>query len=55
LDIQQDETLTREEKYGLRKEIAEQIRQTQVEFNVAFYAERRAIAEAEKAEGQAEE
>jgi hypothetical protein len=54
LDIQQDETLTREEKYGLRKEIAEQIRQTQVEFNVAFYAERRA-AEAEEAEGQAEE
>ena len=54
LDIQQDETLTREEKYGLRKEIAEQIRQTQVEFNVAFYAERRA-AKAEKAEGEAEE
>lgn len=54
LDIQQDETLTREEKYGLRKEIAEQIRQVQVEFNVAFYAERRAI-KAEEAEGQAEE
>jgi len=55
LDIQQDETLTREEKYGLRKEIAEQIRQAQVDFNIAFYAERRAISEAEKAQGQAEE
>jgi hypothetical protein len=54
LDIQQDETLTREQKYEDRKAIAEQIRQVQVEFNVAFYAERRAI-EAEEAKGQAEE
>ena len=42
LDIQQDETLTREEKYEQRKEIAEQIRQYQVEFNRMFYEEARA-------------
>jgi len=45
----------RKEHYEYRKEIAEQIRTFQRDFNKAFYAERRAIAEAEKAEGEAEE
>jgi len=55
------ENLTEEQKdelrkkhYESRKKIAEQIRTFQRDFNKAFYAERRA-AEAEEAEGQAEE
>jgi hypothetical protein len=56
------ENLTEEQKdelrkkhYESRKKIAEQIRTFQRDFNKAFYDERRAIAKAEKAEGEAEE
>jgi hypothetical protein len=54
LDIQQDETLTREEKYEQRKEIAEQIRQYQVEFNRMFYEEARATKAAAAAASEEE-
>jgi len=54
LDIQQDETLTREEKYEQRKEIAEQIRQYQVEFNRMFYEETRAAKAAAAAAAEEE-
>jgi hypothetical protein len=55
LDIQEDESLTREQKYEIRKDIAEQIRQAQVDFNISFYQELRARKEAEEAEGETED